>query len=154
MAAYFVDSSGIVKNYVEEVGSTWVASLLAPGAGHEIYVARIAAVEVVSAITRRARGGSVGLEDAEYAREIFKSDLQNEYSIVEVTENLVNLAVTLAEDYGLRGYDAVQLAAACEVNRLYRANGLPPLVFVSADDDLNEAATPEGLLVENPSSHP
>ncbi len=71
-----------------------------------------------------------------------------------MTETLLNRAMTLAETHGLRGYDAVQLAAACEINVFCAAHGLPPLTLVSADRELNTAATGEGLLVDDPNAHP
>ncbi len=58
--------------------------------------------------------------------------------------------MSLAEARGLRGYDAVQLAAGYAVNALCLTSGLPPLIFVSADNELNAAASSEGLIVENP----
>jgi hypothetical protein len=51
----------------------------------------------------------------------------------------------LARRHGLRGYDAVQLAAALEVH----AN-VPSLTLLSADANLDTAATGEGLLVDDP----
>ena len=60
----------------------------------------------------------------------------------------------LATKHSLRGYDAVQLAAALEANDERIANGLPTLTFVSADTELNTAAQAEGLPVENPNNHP
>ena len=60
----------------------------------------------------------------------------------------------LAEARALRGYDAVQLATALELHRLRQEMSLPPLAFVSADGDLNEAAEAEGLLTDNPTAHP
>jgi hypothetical protein len=153
MAVYYVDSSGLVKRYITEVGSAWVVKIAAPIAGNEVYIARITGVEVVSALVRRARGGTIDPGDANQAIATFKNDLQNEYQIVEVTEPLVNRAIALAETHGLRGYDAVQLAAACEVNRLCMGSGLSSIVFVSADRMLNTAATAEGLAVENPNDH-
>ena len=71
-----------------------------------------------------------------------------------MTATLLNRAMTLAEIHGLRGYDAVQLAAACEVNAFYAAHGLRPLTLVSADSELNTAATGEGLPVDDPNAHP
>lgn len=59
----------------------------------------------------------------------------------------------LADKYELRGYDAVQLASALEVNRLRIADGLSPIVFISADNNLNSAATTEGLTADNPNNH-
>jgi hypothetical protein len=60
----------------------------------------------------------------------------------------------LAETHGLRGYDAVQLAAACQINALLIMSGLPPLTFVASDHALNAAATAEGLTVDDPNTHP
>ena len=62
--------------------------------------------------------------------------------------------MTLAETHGLRGYDAVQLAAAHEVNAVYGVHGLPSLTVVSAASELNAAAVREGLLVDAPNAHP
>ena len=61
MAAYFFDSSAIVKRYISETGSGWVTSMSDISTNNRIYIARITAVEVVSAITRRKRGGSLSL---------------------------------------------------------------------------------------------
>jgi hypothetical protein len=59
----------------------------------------------------------------------------------------------LAETHGLRGYDAMQLATALEVNTLRIVSGLPPLTLVSADVELNAAAIAEGLTVEDPNAY-
>ena len=154
MAGYFVDSSALVKRYVNETGSVWLSGLISPAAGNDIYIARITTVEVIAALTRRARGGTIVAADASAACLLFRNDLPHDYEIVEMTETLLKRAMTLAETHGLRGYDAVQLAAACEVNAFCAASGLSPLTFVSADRELNAAATGEGLLVDNPNVHP
>ena len=60
----------------------------------------------------------------------------------------------LANTYALCAYDAVQLAAALEINQKEQAAGFAPVTLVSADSDLNAAATTEGLTVENPNLHP
>ena len=66
---------------------------------------------------------------------------------------LARLSSALADRYGLRGYDAVQLAAAVAAQaRLSRISN-SRLIFVSADNDLNNAALAEGLAVENPNDH-
>jgi predicted nucleic acid-binding protein len=48
-----------------------------------------------------------------------------DYQVVELTEEVFALAVNLAGQHPLRGYDAVQLAAALAVNRVGVASGLP-----------------------------
>jgi hypothetical protein len=52
----------------------------------------------------------------------------------------------------LRGYDAVQLAAAREVNYECLTLGLA-LTVISSDNALNKAAALEGLTVDNPDNH-
>ena len=51
------------------------------------------------------------------------------------TSALANRAMLLAEQHGLRGYDAMQLAAGCEVHVRYLAAGLPAVIFISADTE-------------------
>lgn len=63
MAAHFIDSSALVKRYAIEIGTGWVISLFRRAAGNIIYVARVISVEVISALTRRMRGGSITLDD-------------------------------------------------------------------------------------------
>jgi predicted nucleic acid-binding protein len=73
---------------------------------------------------------------------------------VEVTPSLVTDAMLSARRHGLRAYDSVQLAAALEANRIYQTAGLGPMTLVSADQELNAAATASGLSVEDPNAHP
>ncbi len=83
-----------------------------------------------------------------------RSDLQTEYQIIEITDSIIEAGMKLAQTHGLRGYDAIQLAAGCAVNMLYIAHNLPYIIFVSADKELNVAASIEGLVVENPNNYP
>ncbi len=41
MAAYFLDSSAVMKRYVQETGTVWVRALTASGTGNFFYLARI-----------------------------------------------------------------------------------------------------------------
>ncbi|MFN6527698.1 type II toxin-antitoxin system VapC family toxin [Nostoc sp. ChiSLP03a] len=154
MAIYFIDSSALVKRYISETGSAWVLELFDPTLKNEVFIAAITSVEIIAAITRRARGGSISITDATITRNQFKSDLQKDYQIVEITENIINSGIVLSETYGLRGYDAIQLAVDRAVNTICIANGLAPITFVSADNELNAAVVSEGLMIENPNSHP
>lgn len=154
MAVYFIDSSALVKRYISETGSTWVLGLFDPALNNEVFIAAITGVEIIAAITRRSRGGSISVMDATATCNQLRSDLQKDYQIVEITENIINSGMTFAETFGLRGYDAIQLAVGRAVNTLCIASGLPTITFVSADNELNAAAIGEGLVVENPNSHP
>lgn len=150
----FHDSSALVKRYVQEIGSSWVGSWFNSTFSHEHYIASVTPVEVVAALTRRGRGGAVPPGEAASACALFRNDLTTDYHVVALTEAMIGEAMTLAEIHALRGYDAVQLAAALALNRLSVGAGLDPILFISADQELNAVATIEGLRVENPLLHP
>ncbi len=152
MAAFFCDSSAIVKRYIAETGSAWLSATTDPK-NNRVYVARITFVEVISAITRREKGKHISAVDADNARLRFEQDYLNEFQKVEINEKLINEAAILAKKYALRGYDAVQLAAALETENQRIASGLSSLVLLSADTDLNTAAVSEGLTVDDPNNH-
>ena len=64
MAAYFLDTSTVVKRYVREIGTSWVQALAAPAAGHSLIVVRITLAETVAAVTRRERTGHTSPQEA------------------------------------------------------------------------------------------
>lgn len=154
MAVYVVDSSAVVKRYVQELGTAWVRGLTDPAAGHTLYLAGITGVEVVAALTRQARGGALTPTDAAQALSQFRQDFTRQYQTVDLTAPLIAQAMALAETYALRGYDAVQCAVAVALHRVRQARGMSVLTLVSADTALNAAAAAEGLAVEDPNAHP
>ncbi len=154
MPIYYFDSSAAVKKYVAESGTSWVLSLFKPSADNVIYIGQITGVEVVSAICRRFRGGNLTQEAKQKSISRFRRDFQNRLRILRLKDTVVLDAMRLSETHGLRGYDAVQLAVALELERRLDSNSLPSISFVSADDNLNQAAKTEGLFVENPNNHP
>ena len=154
MAVYFFDSSALVKRHVDETGSTWVRTPTRVKARHTLSIARITAIEITSAITRKQRGRHLSAAQAGAILGHFRRHLAERYSILEFTAALAAEAMLLARAHGLRAYDAVQLASALEVNRIYHTGGLGPITMVSADQDLNDAASAEELTVEDPNTRP
>lgn len=153
MSIYFFDSSAIVKRYVKETGTSWVIGITNPAKGDGLYVARISGAEVVSAITRRSRGGDLSQADMTVAIADFRNDFERQYRVLEITPTVITRAMSLAENHALRGYDAVQLAAALEVNDRSLVLALSGLTLISADKALNAAARVEGLTVDDPNIH-
>jgi uncharacterized protein len=149
VAVHFWDTSGLVKRYVQETGTGWVQALTDPQQGHSHFLVRITLAEIVSAVTRKEKGRTIAPADAATALADFDTDCTQQYVIIEVSAGLVDRACLLARKHALRGYDAVQLAAALEVQFVE-----PTLILVSADVDLNAAAITEGLPIENPNNHP
>jgi predicted nucleic acid-binding protein len=150
--SFFLDSSALVKRYVKESGSVWVASLL--DGKRPIYVARISGVEVVAALVRRGKSSHVSPRITSTALRRFRLGFQSQFLLVPITPRIIDNAMNLAKRHGLRGYDAVQLAAAIAMNGRLQSRGRTPLTFVSADVELNAAAALQGLAIDDPNSHP
>jgi predicted nucleic acid-binding protein len=112
VAAYFVDSSALVKRFVQEDGTRWVRNLTRRSEFTNIYVIRITAVEVTSAVARRRAGNSLTRSQATSILYRLRRHLAARYAVAEVTPALAEAAMKLANRHTLRAYDAVQLAAA------------------------------------------
>lgn len=153
MAAFFFDSSALVKYYVNEVGSLWVEAIIDAQPSHEISIAQITGVEVVAAIARRVRMGMTSATDGAAAIQLFRGDFQAIFNVIPPTPPLIEEAMNLAELHRLRGYDAVQLAVVMAFEAQLTARGVGPLTLISADNELNQAAQAEGLLTDDPNQH-
>lgn len=153
MVAYYLDSSGLAKRYARETGTVWVTSITDPAAGNDLFISLITGAEVVAAIARWQRTGLISTADATQVIQAFRWHFQFQYTVVAVTRDMVDRAMELAEHHALRGYDSVQLATALTLQGERAAVGFSPLIFISADKDLNMVATQEGLAVENPNDH-
>ena len=114
-------------------------------------MASLAHVEVTSAIVRRGREPGTTREQVANALATLDREMQEIFVIVELGGPLISLAIELAKTRALRSADAIQLACALISRRELPAT--TELYLVSADEELNAAATAEGLRVENPNSH-
>jgi len=154
VGTYYADTSALVKRYVHEQGTAWVTGLTDPANGHELYTVRLTGPEMIAALFRRSRVGSITGVDAARAAYNFRLDWRHQYLVLEVTMSVADRAMGLAEKNGLQGYDAVHLAVALEVESQRLTLGLASVTFISADDAQRRAARTNGLLVENPNVYP
>src|SRR2546421_9609401 len=153
MAMYFLDSSAVVKRYFPEQGHRWIDALCNAAQDHEIYMAQPALVEVVAALCRREREGSITLAERDALITLFREDSKESYNIWPVTTDLYTSAGDLCRSHRLRAYDAVQLACTLALREYTRTNQLPDLIFVCADVGLLAIASAVGLRVENPNNY-
>jgi uncharacterized protein len=154
MPFYQCDASGLVKRYVDEVGSAWVRAIVDPASANIINIADITRVEVTSAFARRAREGVITRHERDELIETFRAHCAAHYPIVPTQPGIIDLATELLQRHSLRAYDAVQLASASIINQSLIAHGLPPLIFVTADDRLITATRGEAMTAENPNLRP
>ena len=118
-----------------------------------LYVSRMAIPETISAITRRRNERKVSSRGAFWLWNSVLSDFVGQnipYVIIEPSEDIVLRAALLVAGYGLRGYDAVQLATALSVQM--RLDDPASLVFVCSDGDLSKAAKAAGLTTADPAT--
>jgi predicted nucleic acid-binding protein len=154
MNSYYLDASALVKRYVDETGSDWLRATIAPAEHSLLFASRMVIVEVISAFARRVRDGSLTPGEFAAVRDAFRGDCLGEYQIMPPTVPVIDLACALLERHPLRAYDATHLATALSAQQFLVAQKYPTLIFLSADDRLNRAATAKGLAVDNPNYHP
>ena len=108
MIAY-LDSSALVKLYIQEPGSSEVRALI--NEARIVATSRVACIEVRAGFARKLREGGLLQEEHSQVVENFKEDWEK-YFVVEVSEDVARLGGRLVEKHPLRGFDAIHLASA------------------------------------------
>ncbi len=134
--AYF-DTSALIALVVDEAGSGRAARLW--DEAERVVTVRLAYPEGRAALAKARRSGRLTTRATRTARRGFE-DVWRRLDRVEVTATLAQQAGDLAEELGLRGYDAVHLAAAATIAD-------PDLVVVAGHGPLCDAARTLGLAV-------
>lgn len=147
---YFLDTSALVKRYLQEAGSSYVRKLTAT-VGTVFYQSFIAPLEIASALYRHQRTGHLSTGDLSFLLKSYAVHSHEEYLLVSYSESLIEAAEVLITRHPLRALDAIQLAAALKLR-----DNLPPdaspLIFLAGDERLITAAREEHLQAENPES--
>lgn len=138
MIAYF-DTSAVVPLVITEAGSNR-AAVLWDGAERAVSV-RLVYPEGRAALAQAERLGRLTVRQFRAAARAFEARYL-ELDLVEFDDVLARRAGHLAEIHGLRGYDAVHLAAAERVHD-------PELVVVAGDRPLLKAAAAEGMATSS-----
>ena len=144
----YLDTSSLIKLYVEESGSSEVETLVAQAS--LVCTSAVAYAEARSALARLFREGA--LTSDEHA--LSKADLDDDwphYLAIGVTPVVWRAAGDLAEKHALRGFDSIHLASFLYV----AAEDLgEPVRFSSFDDRLNGAARAEATTKDWPTGAP
>ena len=138
MIAY-LDTSALVKLYVEEEGSALVHEAVK---GAEESLTSVVAYPEARAALARARRERV-LTPADYRATVDALDADwGALGVVQAEEGLARRAGLLAEKHALRGFDAIHLASG-----LASIGGADGAVFICFDGRLAQGARREGLKV-------
>ena len=135
----YLDASALVKRYVAEAGSPEVEAMI--GNAQAAGTAVVSRAEVAAALARAARVGLVTREAAAKAVEAFNADWEHLIRL-QMGEPLASRAAALAWEHGLRGYDAVHLAAAL----VWRESVGEPVTVATYDRELWRGAQASGLV--------
>ncbi|MDI3279809.1 MAG: type II toxin-antitoxin system VapC family toxin [Bacillota bacterium] len=104
----YLDTSALVKLYVQEQGSELVRALV--NEALVVATSKVAFAEARAAFARVYREGGLSQEDYRSAVEAFQAEWEH-YLRLEVSDELIHLAGDLAERHQLRGFDAIHLAS-------------------------------------------
>ena len=134
----YLDTSSLVKLYVEERGSADVSSLVEQA---EIVAASVVAYpEARAAFARRKRERSLTMAGWRRAKSAFEADWPCVLAL-DVSGPLARSAGELAERHRLRGFDALHLASYFAIAREFPEEDVR---FSSADRTLERAARRRG----------
>jgi uncharacterized protein len=135
----YLDASALVKCYMIERGSRETLALTADSEMNATSI--VSRAEVAAAFAKAVRAGLVKEDVARNAQRRFVRDWPD-LARVSLTEAVVERAERLAWEYGLRGYDAVQLASALA----WQESVGEEIALATFDRQLWEAASQSGLV--------
>ena len=138
MIVYF-DTSALLPIIIEEAASQSAARLW--DVADRVVSSRLIYPEGRAALAMASRMGRIGESELRSAVDDLEA-LFEQLDLVEVTERVSRRAGGLAEEFGLRGYDAVHLASAQQVAD-------SELVLAASDRNLVAAARALGLATAN-----
>ncbi|NBC17071.1 MAG: PIN domain-containing protein [Bacteroidetes bacterium] len=134
----YLDASALVKRYLREPGTPEVQQAIADA--RSIATVIVSRVEVAAAFAKAARMQAVTRDEAGRMLGAFRDDWSDVFRL-HVSTAVARRAERLAWEDDLRGYDALQLAAA-----LIWQDGIGESVtFATFDVDLWKAAGRRGL---------
>lgn len=136
----YLDTSTLVKLYIEEKGSTGVRKQVR--AAEHIATSMVAYPEARSALARARNKGALDEKDLRRAVRALESDMKRNV-IVALSESVARMAGELAERHLLRGFDSIHIASALDLAHLSASM----VGFMTFDTRQAGAAAEEGLIL-------
>ncbi len=136
----YLDTSALIKRYINEPGTEVVRAWLR--VADSIATGLLTRAETAAGLTRLQRRNIITQEDYKLTLEQFHLDWAI-YQRILINEELIARADFLACQHGLRGYDAVHLAAAL----IWQEALMLPVTLATYDQELAGAGIKSGLKV-------
>jgi predicted nucleic acid-binding protein len=148
LGLYFLDTSVLVKLYVQEPGTDRLLHLLGNNSDKRVAVLSLSMVEARSAIRRRQRAGDIDQDAADFVIDLLRKHMESRFLRQPVNDTLIDYALDAVDRYALRAYDAMQLAGCLVLSAMERR----AWTFVCSDRQLVEAARSADLSVLDPTA--
>jgi len=148
LTLYFLDTSALVKLYVQEPGTDRLLQLVNKSSEDRFAVLSLSVVEARSAIRRRQRTGDIDEDAAKSILDSLQKHMESKFLQQLVNAALIETALEMVDRYALRAYDAIQLAGCL----ILGATARRPVTFVCSDRQLLEAARSESVIVLDPTA--
>ena len=154
MPLTYFDSSALVKRYVPEVGSAWVAHLCQQ---EPVAISLITIPEIASALARRMREGALTAQQGDALFRTFLRDAIS-FTLIDLDQAIAQQAaaflLTAPLRVRLRTLDALHVSSAQWTFARARRRGVATGSLVTADRALFDGATWVGLPALNPEDYP
>jgi len=139
----YLDSSALVKRYIQEPGSDAMDRLLSdhPYAA----TSRLAYPEILSALSRKQKARDFSIRTLGGLIKAFESDWGKLF-ILEFDDELLPIIKKTIHQHAIRGADSVHLASALWLRSVLKED----VVFACADARLLDAARAERLVPYDP----
>lgn len=136
----YLDASALVKLYIDEDGATVARSAVRDA--EIVATCEIAYVEARAALARRYRERALSRSGYRGAIRDLEADWP-QFFLVAARGPLIREAAAIAEQYALRAYDALHLAAGVAT----KGDASEDVLFACWDPNLSAAAVKTGLRV-------
>lgn len=137
----YLDTSALVKLYVEETGTREVQELV--GKSKIMATSIVAYAEASSAFKRGFVEKIICEKEYNLCNSNFKNDWRS-YLIVNIDSSLIFLAGDLAEKHNIRGFDSIHLASVIVLRE--KISNMD-ILFLCWDKKLAESAAREGFKI-------
>jgi predicted nucleic acid-binding protein len=152
----FLDTSGVLKLYLPELGSSWLRNFVI---GKQIVISELSLFESATALRRRYLEATYTREQA---NDLFAQIYQDRINFENIPlggdfqlNELSTLVFNLPSNLRIRALDGLQLVAAKIALNNVQSLPLPnSFIFVTSDRQLLQVAQSQSFMTENPEDHP
>lgn len=139
---YFLDTSAIIKRYVQEKETQAIQKIFIES--NEIYISSITEIEIVPTFKRLLVESKISTEQFEFLLNILEEDFED-FIVVPFSNEVVKIAKLQIKKYQLKTLDSIQLAS-------YLTLDFKNIPFIVYDEKLFNSAFKETQNVLKPLS--